>query len=411
VHHGVVGVACGLAGEALARVRYLQAVAHAASGDPEEAFLFACEARREIASARPLAFAAGAEAAEAAHGANDLTAVRTIASEVHAAWLAQAGAPSPSAFGAAARVATASFLAGAVAEANELLGAIEATSRDAAAVEAAVNATSADRGHLAAARAARALVRGDAEDEAVNALVAAAAFEEAGDLRRACVHACNAGHLLTAFGRFTEAARVLERARGAASRLRLERELLVTTAHLAHARARSGALAEARELARAAADGFAERGDASSAMFPRVVLGAVLGATGDAAAALRELGAAVASTRAGHPLVATALAVRALVELGRGRAREAHRAALEAMRALEGRENVETEPLVRLAHAESLAATGQPDAARAAVDAAHKRLLARAERVKNDDWRRAMLESVVENARILSRARSWSRRN
>ena len=63
--------------------------------------------------------------------------------------------------------------------------------------------------------------------------------------------------------------------------------------------------------------------------------------------------------------------------------------------------------MVRLAHAEALAVSGQWDLARAALADAHGRLLARAERIEEPAWRHRFLHDVPVNARILSLAEEW----
>lgn len=67
----------------------------------------------------------------------------------------------------------------------------------------------------------------------------------------------------------------------------------------------------------------------------------------------------------------------------------------------------EGEALIRLVHAEALSATGDGDAARAAIADARDRLLAAAARIDDPALRDSFLHNVPENARTLARARAW----
>jgi tetratricopeptide (TPR) repeat protein/tRNA A-37 threonylcarbamoyl transferase component Bud32 len=89
-----------------------------------------------------------------------------------------------------------------------------------------------------------------------------------------------------------------------------------------------------------------------------------------------------------------------------GRIDEALPRATRAIRILEqlGRV-VEGESVIRLAHIETLFATGDQDAAMVALSAAFGRVHERANRITDLAWRAGFLESVPENARILGLAR------
>jgi hypothetical protein len=63
--------------------------------------------------------------------------------------------------------------------------------------------------------------------------------------------------------------------------------------------------------------------------------------------------------------------------------------------------------MVRLAHAEALAATGAREEARVALLAARERLLARAERIAEPAWRHRFLQDVPVNARVLALSEGW----
>jgi tetratricopeptide (TPR) repeat protein len=137
----------------------------------------------------------------------------------------------------------------------------------------------------------------------------------------------------------------------------------------------------------------------------RIVRAHVLIALGDPGAAEAEATIA-AALLAGRPaLCAYALATRARLKVAAGRAADARADAAEAARALAA--GVEAgESAIHLAQAEVLDALGDRAAARAAIRAARDALQARAAAL-DDATRRAFLEKVPDNARILALAAAW----
>jgi eukaryotic-like serine/threonine-protein kinase len=105
---------------------------------------------------------------------------------------------------------------------------------------------------------------------------------------------------------------------------------------------------------------------------------------------------------------AHALAVLGQIELSRGRPEAALGPSGKAMALLESLGGLEEgESLVRLVHAEALAALGQPAEAREAILSAYERLSERASKIRNSMWRAWFLEAVPENARTVALARAW----
>jgi len=103
------------------------------------------------------------------------------------------------------------------------------------------------------------------------------------------------------------------------------------------------------------------------------------------------------------------LATLAALRLAQGRAGEALTAAEDAVarcRAMGGC-GMFREACVRLAHAESLHATGARDAAARAIAEARARLFAIAGKIAEPSYRTRFLEGVPENARTLALARAW----
>ncbi len=108
------------------------------------------------------------------------------------------------------------------------------------------------------------------------------------------------------------------------------------------------------------------------------------------------------------PHRAALLALLAVVRFDRGDARGSFEAASEARRIFEGLGGtVEGEALIRVAWAQALYATGQVDLARRAILAARERLLRRAAKIQNPEWRKSFLERIREHLRILARAGEW----
>ncbi len=102
---------------------------------------------------------------------------------------------------------------------------------------------------------------------------------------------------------------------------------------------------------------------------------------------------------------AIAARARALLELGR--AGEALAATTEALSLLESGRRDEEGFLVRLVHAEALAAAGQRAEAKGAIALARNGLLVRAGRISDPAWRERFLSDVPDHARILALAHDW----
>ena len=165
---------------------------------------------------------------------------------------------------------------------------------------------------------------------------------------------------------------------------------------------------EAERLEREAIEDFGRQGDPRMEGAARTYLAEILIAAGDYAGAEREAATAIATLDGAPSLQVAALGVSSRARLGRGDAEgalEAGRAAHEALERLG--EIEEGESMVRLAFAEALEQTGARDEARRALAAAHRRLLARAERIEEPAWRNRFLHTVPVNARILALAEEW----
>jgi tetratricopeptide (TPR) repeat protein len=176
--------------------------------------------------------------------------------------------------------------------------------------------------------------------------------------------------------------------------------------NLGMALARLGHLADARTLEQRAAVWF-ERRDRRLAGACHLYLAIIHLAESDLAAAEEE--ARVALGLLTGEIQAQALAHLARVLLARGRIAEALERALEAERRLAEGVVFEGEALVHLVRAEALRAAGHADAATSAILRARERLLERAAKIGDAEWRRSFLEEIPDHARTLELARGWAR--
>ena len=172
-----------------------------------------------------------------------------------------------------------------------------------------------------------------------------------------------------------------------------------------------GSLVEAREYA----ERLVASGRARSVQLDEArglwALGEVLRRAGDFEAAEAAIGAALAIFSVACPLDHPgALATLAALRLAQGRPAEALSAAQEGFVKYESTgacSQFFRSAFLRLVHAESLEATGDHAAARAAIVAARARLLAVADTIGEATYRTSFLENVPENRRTLELAQLW----
>jgi ATP/maltotriose-dependent transcriptional regulator MalT len=149
---------------------------------------------------------------------------------------------------------------------------------------------------------------------------------------------------------------------------------------------------------------FRLQGDRRLEATARAYLSYILLELGELDRAEDELRIALANTQ--PPMRPAMLAGIARVLLIRGQSADALDAASEAVGVLEQLGSVEEgESLVRIIFVEALLANGDRDAARVAVRTAYVRLVERADRITDPEWRRMFVERVPENARTIELAR------
>ena len=166
---------------------------------------------------------------------------------------------------------------------------------------------------------------------------------------------------------------------------------------------------EAARLEREAIASVRKQGEPRVEGVARTYLSEILATSGDYAGAEREAALAVETLRVAPSLRVAALGALARARLGRGDAARALEASREAAAELTALGEIEEgESSVRLTHAEALAQNGAEAEARAVLETARERLLARAARIEELAWRERFLNDVPVNARILALASQWA---
>jgi tetratricopeptide (TPR) repeat protein len=257
-------------------------------------------------------------------------------------------------------------------------------------------------------RSSRAMLTGDAGAYVVSERAAALAFEEAGDLRYACMQHGHLGYAYLEIGKYVEAEKWLRQALAGAERMGLQNVVATAKHNLGRALQHQGRLDEAIAVETDAVDSFAAQGDRRLESASRSYLANMLAMRG-------ELRTAESLIRQGLQTVQAAsrpglLADLASVLLRQGRAHDALAAAREAHALFDTLGGVEEgESRIRLMLAEALHASGSTVEARIAIERARQRLLARAEKIADVEWRASFLANLPENARTLALATELAR--
>jgi eukaryotic-like serine/threonine-protein kinase len=393
------GVACGAEPAVLGALRLVQAEAHVWRGELSLAEQRGTEAAARLEAGSAAWFSAVTQVVQAASKLGGFDRVER--------WTAAASgaAPLEGARGAKSKClcAGASNLAfgGRFAVVDALIEAVERSATDAPELDADVAAI------LQQARAFRAMSRGDPGACVTGLEAALAAFERSGDRRNACITRANLGYSYGELGDFTGAEAALRSALSAADGMGLHEVAAAAQASLGQVLAYRGELAEARAIEEAAVASGQRLGDPRAEVVSRSYLAKIALLAGDLEGAEREARAAEAlETESPLRLVATAVRARAL--LGLGRADEALIAAREAFSTLASLGALEEgESMIRLVHAEALAASGRRSEAAAAIASARDSLLARADRIHDPAWRERFLRSAPDSDRTLHLARQW----
>jgi tetratricopeptide (TPR) repeat protein len=389
------GLASGATGEDLGHLRLVLAEAHVWRGDlgaAEESGLTAAAALPPGSAAWYRAVTHAVIAASKQGGFDRVDA---------RAALSLSATPAPGARGpqivCLAECAVGLLFAGRYSAADTLLAHLRRAVRDPAALEPSVAS------HFYKAVALRAIAAGD-HCAALEGFEASLSALEAGeDHREACAARSNLGVIFTELGDYESAEEVLREALAVTERLHLGELGPGVLSNLGHALAYRGRLDEARACEARAVAEFHRLGDPRMEGVSRTYLAKIALLAGDAALAEAEARAAADLLQVAPPVRAPALAILARALLAQSRPAEALTAAREGQAALDALGELEEgESLVRLVHAEALAAAGREAEARSALLAARSRLLLRADRITALAWRERFLMAVPENARTLA---------
>jgi tetratricopeptide (TPR) repeat protein len=262
------------------------------------------------------------------------------------------------------------------------------------------------RARVESAQAFLALVRDDLEGALEHFGGSVEFLEQVGAVRTLVLSRSHLGLALLELGLVKRAEEVLETALAQAEQMSLKFGTRVARVYLGYSRARRGAL-DARFSQEGVAYSGVETGDRRVEGSLRMFVGEMLGAMGDLNAAESHARAAVDEVKEFPPVHARALASLATVSLRQRKAELAYQAAEEGMEILENLGGLLVgESDLRLAWALALDAVGLRPQAREALGRAHQRLLERAGRISNRQWRSAFL-SVPENARTAALANEW----
>jgi hypothetical protein len=248
-------------------------------------------------------------------------------------------------------------------------------------------------GRIHGALAAQALLEIAPEAFLDRAARAAAAFDRAGDARRASVERAALGVAHAALGADGEAEQALRAALVIAAPEGLTRTAVLAGHHLARVLARRGSLDEARALAGAAAIGD----DAARASFATIL--AHLGEGADAELEARDALAALDASPPQRALAAVALA-HALLAQSKPREAVAALSDVEADASAIGWLAGGGAP-VWIALADAHLSAGDATAAAGALAAARRHVLAAASKLRSPALRRSFLEGIPEHRRAL----------
>jgi tetratricopeptide (TPR) repeat protein len=399
--HVTRAIACGAAGATLGELRLLAAEAHEWRGEFAEAARTAGDALRWLPAGDPRWFAAAGVLAVASGVQGREQDLLEVAARVDEALVAAAlDALGDAVALAGARLAEQLIITGHLARADALLVRLDS---------ALVRPGPAAEGRLEAVHALRARYAGDAGGNLAHVEAALVRFAAAGDRRNLCVFRERLGYARHEVGDFAGAEVLLRESIEEARQLGLRNVAATARHNLGLALARLGRCVEGAEIERAAIDEFTATGNRRMRGAALEYLALIQLAAGDAAGAEAAARQAVdvASLAPALPLnQAESWAILGRALLAGGRAADALEMANHAIAALERLGGIDDgEAIIRLTHAEALAAVGDASAARVALRCARARLLERAERIRDDGIRASFLERVPENRRTLELSR------
>ncbi len=258
--------------------------------------------------------------------------------------------------------------------------------------------------YLERAGGARAAFAGDLFGSITHLRAAAAAFEDAGDLRTACSTKKTLGWYLGECGALEEAERSLRESMIFAAKMGLSNLLPHAKHDLGSPLLRLGKLAEARQSQEEALAEFQLQGDRRLESGAHAMLSAIATADGRDEDAVKEALVAIECATSA-PIRFTALARLAEAHAAFGRHEEALKAADSALGLIEEtKASEECFVVCLLAKATSLFALGRDEEAEKTLERATKEVKSRAEQIRDPDLRASFLKRIPENERVLAMA-------
>jgi tetratricopeptide (TPR) repeat protein len=368
----------GASGVARGELALLRVEALRWRGEVVEAEPWAQEAMEALPKGSPLWYAAISEVGATARRYGQLERLAELADELAAVWSEEQ--VTGAALVAIARAAHRLFVVGQYERAemhHARMEAVAARFRDDPTVTA----------RVFQARSTRELLAGNIGKSRLLLEGIVQLYEQAADLRNACMARMRLGYTECLLGAFAEAEVLLRAAVADAERMGLDSVLAAAWHNLGLALEGLGVLAEARAVEEQAIAAFVAREDPQMEGASRAYLARILRSAGDLDGAIVEARRAAELLDIEQPLRIVARGTLADVLLAVGQPAEALVEAREAMMLLTSFGKVEEgAALARLTYAEALEATGDHSGARAAIAEARALVLAVAARI--DDPRR-----------------------
>jgi tetratricopeptide (TPR) repeat protein len=263
------------------------------------------------------------------------------------------------------------------------------------------------RAWLEAARAEAAMHQGDLTSCVRRIEATVESFTAAGDVRNACLQRANIGNGYMQLGAYRRAAAVLHEALSVAEPMKLDFVPHVKV-NLGFVLAQLGQLDKALEVERAALDHCIEQHHRRFEGCSRIYLATIYSMRGEVEHATTVAQQAVDMLDGTTDMRAYALATLAKMMHMQKQPALALRYAREAMDLMHNLGGVEEgEALIRTVYALALRATGNEPEGRREIAEARRRLLERADRIGDPNWRQSFLEGVRDNARAIHLAAQW----
>jgi tetratricopeptide (TPR) repeat protein/predicted Ser/Thr protein kinase len=262
------------------------------------------------------------------------------------------------------------------------------------------------RAALHYAGATRAQFEGRLQDWLEHERGSLAAHRALGDARRVCESQVYVGYALCCLGAFAEAVVDLEAARDAAVALGLTTPYATSLENLGPALAALGRLDEARALVSESIAVFSRLGNTRLQLAAQIYLAQIELKDGDVARAGVLIEPVVQGAASRPALLASALAVRAEVQLARGEVAAAREDARRAVELVERGDVEEAEAQIRLIDIETALATGELARARQALGRAVE-LIDRRSALISDPPLRAAYEALAEHRRTRALAAAY----